>query len=203
MGTHWFDRLAKARAASSRAGVGEGGGLTRRDALARAGVATLGLSSVGALGGLPAATAAAPRTGTGTRERENIRISACHECRERAHATAIKSFEQDAVQFAKTAITPAAGFATLYYFVQVVGTEVGHYERLQRCGNGVCNPQSYKPGPSATPAEEVETGASICPPGTHDCGKNPATNTNYCCFGTDICCNGTCCIMDVGCACAG
>jgi hypothetical protein len=58
------------------------------------------------------------------------------------------------------------------------------------------------PAPSATPATDVETGAAICGEGTHDCGTVPGSTSHYCCFGSDLCCSGTCCVIEVGCACA-
>ncbi|HTT95469.1 MAG TPA: hypothetical protein VMF55_12405 [Solirubrobacterales bacterium] len=200
MGTHWFDRLARTRAAASQPVVGGSEELTRRDALARAGAATLSLGAIGALGAFPAAAAATPRTGT--RARDNTRLVECRRCRQESHERAIKSLDHIGFEFAKSVFTPAVGVTMLIYIAQLVGTELGHYSSLQDCVKGVCNPQSYKPAPSATPATEVETGAPICPPGTRDCGEAPGTGNHYCCFGTDMCCNGTCCIADVGCACA-
>jgi len=106
------------------------------------------------------------------------------------------------LEFQKTAYTLAAGLGAFLFVVEAITIEVGRYVGLRDCAKGVCNPQSYQPGPSATPATDVETGAPSCPPGTSDCGEAPGTGSHYCCFGNDVCCSGTCCIADVGCACA-
>jgi hypothetical protein len=105
--------------------------------------------------------------------------------------------------FLRSAATPAAGSAAFVWALSSISNEAGRSRELGECAAGVCNPQAMSPAPSATPATDVETGAAICAEGTHDCGPAPGSTEHYCCFGTDMCCNGTCCIAVVGCACAG
>jgi hypothetical protein len=129
-------------------------------------------------------------------------LAACGKCTKVNDEASNKADRVFLGQFLKYAPTPAVGVAAVGLLFSVIGVEVGRYQSLRECADGVCNPQSMSPAPSATPATEVETGAPICPGGTHDCGVSPGLTTHYCCFGTDVCCNGTCCIADVGCACA-
>jgi hypothetical protein len=200
MSAHWFDRLARIRAASSPARVGGSGELTRRDALTRAGAATLSLGALGALGAIPPAVAATPAAPT-IRARD-AQLAACGACNKRTDKNANAGTRRIAAEFLKSVPTPAVGAAAASWIIQMIVNEAARYSGLRGCANGPCNPQSYSPAPSATPATEVETGAPICPGGTHDCGVIPGSTTHYCCFGSDVCCNGTCCIEDVGCACA-
>jgi hypothetical protein len=195
VGAHWFDRLARTRAASSQpAGSAE---LTRRDALARAGAATLGLS---ALGALPVAASASPRTAP---RAHAAQLAACGACTKDADKQANHQDREGAKYALISNVIPGAAALGSIFAVSVwIGSEARRYYDLRKCADGVCNPQSMNPTPSANPATDVNTGAAICPGGTHDCGAIPGSTTHYCCFGDDVCCNGTCCIADVGCACA-
>ena len=200
MGAHWFDRLARIHPASSRAGVGGGAGLTRRDALARAGAATLGLGALGAFGALPVAASATPR-------RDSLALAgqpaACGECNNEVNKFRNKlAHGLDRSFLKRGAPTPAAGLAAFVWAVNSIVNEAARSSELRECAAGVCNPQAMSPAPSANPATDVESGAPVCPGGTHDCGAIPGSTSHYCCFGSDVCCNGTCCIADVGCACA-
>lgn len=199
MGAHWFDRLARVRAASSPPGIGGSAELTRRDALARAGAATLGLGALGAFGALPVAASATRRP---TARAADAQLAACGACNKANDKEANAKEGRIAAEFLRSAPTPAVGLAAANWILSVIGAEAGRYAGLRGCANGVCNPQSYNPAPSATPATEVETGAPMCPDGTHDCGAIPGSTDHYCCFGSDVCCHGTCCIAEVGCACA-
>jgi hypothetical protein len=197
---HWFDRLARSRAVSSQAGIAGSAGLTRRDALARAGAATLGLGALGAFGALPAAASA---TTPAPARASDAQLAACGKCNKSNDETVNQIESEISAEFLKHAATPAVGLGAFYFVAKFVGAEARRYGGLRKCAKGVCNPQSMSPAPSATPATEVETGAPICPDGTHNCGEAPGSKAPYCCFGTDLCCNGTCCIAEVGCACVG
>lgn len=199
MGAHWFDRLARIHAASSQAGVGGSAGLTRRDALARAGAGTLGLGALGAFGALPVAASATPRPAS---QALDGLPAACGECNNEANKSRNKLARRNDRTFLRYVPTPAAGLAAFVWAVNSIANEAGRSSELRECAAGVCNPQSYQPAPSANPATEAETGAVLCPGDTHDCGAIPGSTTHYCCFGSDVCCNGTCCIAEVGCACA-
>jgi hypothetical protein len=198
---HWFDRLARSRAVSSQAGIAGSAGLTRRDALARAGAATLGLGALGAFGALPAdasATTPAPARAS------DAQLAACGKCTKENDETANRVNRSVSAEFLQRVATPSeVGIGGVVYILELVTSEALRYAGLRKCAAGVCNPQSMSPAPSATPATEVETGAPICPDGTHNCGEAPGSKVPYCCFGTDLCCNGTCCIAEVGCACVG
>lgn len=205
MGVHWFDRLARIHAASSPAGVGGSDGLTRRDALTRAGAGTLGLGALGVFGVLPAAASAtsspAPRARPASRALDGL-PAACVECNNEKNKFRNRLRRHFDKSLRLGAITPAAPLVVFVWAVENIANEAGRAAELRECAAGVCNPQSYQPSPSANPATEAGTGAVLCPGGTHDCGAIPGSTTHYCCFGTDVCCNGTCCIEEVGCACA-
>jgi hypothetical protein len=132
----------------------------------------------------------------------DAQLTACGECTKKLDKAARETRGEAAIEFFKHAATPAIGLGAANFVIKLIAIEAENYRLLRGCVNGVCNPQSYSPAPIATPATEVETGAPICPGGTHDCGVIPGSTTHYCCFGSDVCCNGTCCIEDVGCACA-
>jgi hypothetical protein len=199
VGVHWFDRLARIHAASSQAGVEGSAGLTRRDALTRAGAGTLSLGALGAFGALPVAASATPRPAS--RALDGL-PAACAECNKEANKFRNKLKRHFDKTLRLGALSPAAPLSVFVWAVENIANEAGRAAELRECAAGACNPQSYQPAPSANPATEAGTGAVLCPGDTHDCGAIPGSTTHYCCFGSDVCCNGTCCIAEVGCACA-
>lgn len=80
--------------------------------------------------------------------------------------------------------------------------EAAYANDLGKCSGGVCDPAAMHPAPITHPVDGDDSDAPpLCPPGTHGCPLGP--NGAYCCYGTDICCGGICCIVEVGCACVG
>jgi hypothetical protein len=202
VGAHWFDRLARVQAASSRAGVGESAGLTRRDALTRAGAGTLGFGALGFLGAVPATASATPGPARPTSRALAGLPAACGECNKEANKFRNKLAHKIDNNLYRAAPTPAVAAAAFVWAIASITNEAARSSELRECSTGACNPQSYLPAPSANPATEAETGAVLCPGDTHDCGTIPGSTSHYCCFGSDVCCHGTCCIAEVGCACA-
>ncbi len=197
---HWFDRLARTRATSAAPAIGGSAELTRRDALARAGAATLGLGVLGAFGALPVAASATPRPASLALAGQSAACGECNKAVNKERNAEARRNDRAFLRFG--APTPGVGFAAFVWAWNSIVNETARSSELRECAKGVCNPQAMSPAASATPATDVETGAPACPPGTRDCGEAPGTGSHYCCFGNDVCCNGTCCIADVGCACA-
>jgi hypothetical protein len=187
--THWFDRLS-VRASSTDAGI------SRREAFARAGAATLALSTVG--------LRAAPARATPPRLRmaHTAKSSACEGCIQNARASYRNAAHFAAEQFYKLGNIPTQGPAVFLFLGGWVSAEIIYRNELGKCANGLCNPAAMEPQPSVPPNPNNPQENGGCPSGTSPCAGP------LCCYGDDLCCgtgtgNPICCIKDVGCTCDG
>lgn len=193
MAGHWFDSLARRHSRSVEATPDETARITRRTALARAGGAALALTALGPL--VPDAAA----RGRPAYRSNAVQSAACTACVQDARRVYRRSREGLRLNSPSTLLL----IGQLAVAGLLVGVEYGYFSSLSNCSRTVCDPQAMSPAASANPAIDPATGEPVCPGGTHDCGPIPGTGAHYCCFGSDLCCGGTCCIQEVGCACVG
>jgi hypothetical protein len=184
---HWFDRL-------SRSGISPDPGLTRREAVARIGAASLSLSVLG-LAAAPS-QAAPPRTYLGHASSQS---DACQGCIDACSGAIRDTMAEIGKQFLRPDyyLFPASAAATS---IQILSADITYRHELANCAETVCNRSATKPQPNAPPDPQKPEENGGCPPGTHKCAGA------LCCYGSDICCTNsdgtpTCCIVDVGCAC--
>jgi|GEM_PF-3697331 len=197
--SHWFDRLATWSVDDRK--DGEDLVLTRRQAVR----AVAGVGAAGLLGGPLVGRALA--IGGGTSAQCQCWDKAIH-INNAANRSIIKSL-------GTTAITPAGGIVVSVALLTSTAAFVG---QVAHCG--LCRddqpleppPPMHQPctqrggvrlrgdqcGGSGGGSAEIGSG---CGPGTSSC-PSPGGG-DLCCFGSDICCSGCCCVAEVGCGCCG
>ena len=201
--SHWFDRLATRSVADSEGG--EEVQLTRRQAVRAAAAAVAGVGAAGLLGGPLAGQASAIAGG-------NSRECKCWDkagrINSRANAILGKSI-------GSAAVTPAGGIVLL---AGLIGTSAAYLGQVVNCGLCKDDPPLKPPPPKLQPCTQrggvrlrgdpcggpgvggAEMGSG-CSGGTTSC-PTPGGG-DLCCFGSDVCCSGCCCIAEVGCGCCG
>jgi hypothetical protein len=201
--SHWFDRLA---AWSADDGTGdEELRLTRRQAVR----AAAGVGAVGVLGGPLAGKALAIAGG-------NSAQCQCWDKANRINDAANRSLINKLGVAA--VVSPAVGVVLT---VGLLSTSAAFLGQVVHCGLCKDDPPLQPPPPNLQPCtqrggarlvladqcgggSEGGGGAEVgsgCGPGTSSC-PTPGGG-DLCCFGSDICCSGCCCIAEVGCGCCG
>ena len=198
--SHWFDRLATWSAQDSDDGEEL---LTRRQAVRAAAGAAAGVGAAGLLGGPLVEQALAIAGGDSPQ-------CQCWDKAIRINAAANRSIIRG---FGGTIITPAGGILVSVALLSTTAAMVG---QVVHCGLCKDNPPLEPPPPDREPCTQrggrrlrgdqcggspgAEVGSG-CGPGTSSC-PSPGGG-DLCCFGSDICCSGCCCVAEVGCGCCG
>lgn len=191
--SHWFDRLA-AWSAEDRED-GEERLLTRRQAVR---AAATGAGAIGLLG--------SPLVGEAWGDQAACR---CWDKAGRINDKANNSLIDN--------LGPAALLSPgiqLFLFTAFVGTSAAYLGQVVHCGLCSDDPPLKPPPPKFQPCTQrggvrprgdqcggggpAPPPPSGCPSSTHACQDGA-----LCCFGTDVCCTGCCCISEVGCSCCG
>jgi len=199
--SHWFDRLASWSAEDRD--DGEELRLTRRQAVRSA---ATGAGAVGLLGlGSPL---------IGRALADNAGNCACQRAQRKDNHRVMHNLRQEFLDNTGTYILVPA--ASAIFLGALIAISLENTSALMRCGS--CESQvPLKPPPpdrepctqrggvrlrgaqcGGSPGAEVGSG---CGPGTSSC-PSPGGG-DLCCFGSDICCSGCCCVAEVGCGCCG
>jgi hypothetical protein len=198
--SHWFDRLASWSADDTEAAEAQ---LTRRQAVKVAGAAA-GVGAAGLFGG-PLANKALGIAGG------NSPQCKCWDKAGRINDNANYLLFKN---IGAGAFTPVGGAILIF---GLVGTHAAYLGQVVNCGLCKDDPPLEPPPPKFQPCTQrggvrlrgeqcggsPGAGAEVggCAGGTSSC-PTPGGG-DLCCFGSDRCCSGCCCIAEVGCGCCG